>query len=60
VGIVFGLVAVGAGVWGTVDGPSSGFFLVFTAASLVLTLFVLVLGVLLIRAAAVPPKPAAA
>jgi hypothetical protein len=49
VAIVFGLVSVVASVWGTLSGPTAPFFLVFTGSSLVLTLFVLVAGVYLMR-----------
>jgi hypothetical protein len=51
VAVVFGVASVVAGLWGTLDGPSGGFFLVFTVSSIVLTLFVLVTGVLLTRMA---------
>jgi hypothetical protein len=51
VAIVFGLVSVVAGAWGMLDGPSDGFLMVFTVSSLVLTLFVLVAGVFLVRRA---------
>ena len=51
VAVVFGLVSVVAGVWGTLAGPTAPFFLVFTVSSLVLTLFVLVAGVFLMRRA---------
>jgi hypothetical protein len=51
VGVVFGLVSVFASVWGTLAGPTAPFFLVFTVSSLVLTLFVLVAGVFLVRRA---------
>jgi hypothetical protein len=49
VAVVFGLVSVVASVWGTLSGPTAPFFLVFTVSSLVLTLFVLVAGVYLMR-----------
>lgn len=48
-----GLVAVVVGVVAAVDGPSAGFFTVFTAASGLLTVWVLVLGVLVGRRARV-------
>jgi hypothetical protein len=51
VGIVFGLVSVAAGAWGMLGGPSDGFLMVFTVSSLVLTLFVLIIGVFLFRRA---------
>jgi hypothetical protein len=51
VAVVFGLVSVFASVWGTLAGPNAPFFLVFTVSSLVLTLFVLVAGVFLMRRA---------
>lgn len=53
--VVLGLVAVVTGVVGTVDGPSAAFFVAFTVASGLLTLWVLVLGVLLGRRAAMAP-----
>jgi hypothetical protein len=51
VAVVFGLVSVVASLWGTLAGPTAPFFLVFTVSSLVLTLFVLVAGVFLVRRA---------
>jgi hypothetical protein len=51
VAIVFGLVSVVASLWGTLSGPTAPFFLVFTVSSLVLTVFVLVAGVYLLRRA---------
>jgi hypothetical protein len=53
--VVLGLVAVITGVVGTLDGPSAAFFIAFTVASGLLTLWVLVLGVLLGRQAAMVP-----
>jgi hypothetical protein len=53
--VVLGLVAVVTGVVGTLDGPSAAFFVAFTAVSGLLTLWVLVLGVLLGRRAAMVP-----
>ena len=53
--VVLGLVAVITGVVGTLDGPSAAFFVAFTVASGLLTLWVLVLGVLLGRRAAMVP-----
>lgn len=46
---LFGLVSVGAGVTGILDGPSTGFFLVFSISSGILTLWVIAIGVLLGR-----------
>jgi hypothetical protein len=48
---LLGAVCVVDGVVGTVAGPSAAFFIVFTAASGLLTLWVLVLGVYLGRSA---------
>jgi hypothetical protein len=49
VAVVFGLVSVVASVWGTLAGPTAPFFLVFTVSSLVLTVFVLIAGIYLMR-----------
>lgn len=46
---LFGLLSVGAGVWGILDGPSSAFFLVFAISSGYATLWVIGMGVLLGR-----------
>ena len=46
---IFGLVAIGTGVTGVLDGPSSGFFIVFSAASGILTLWVIAIGAMLGR-----------
>ena len=48
---LFGLVSVGTGVFGILDGPSSGFFLAFAIASGYVTLWVIGIGVLLGRRA---------
>lgn len=48
---LFGLVSVGAGAWGVLDGASSGFFLVFAVSSGIITLWVIAIGVLLGRRA---------
>jgi hypothetical protein len=48
-GFIFGLVAIGTGITGVLDGPSSGFFMVFSAASGILTLWVIAIGALLGR-----------
>jgi hypothetical protein len=47
--VVLGLVALVAGVLGTVDGPSATFFLLFSISSGLLTLWVLAIGILLWR-----------
>jgi hypothetical protein len=52
VAFLFGLVSVGAGVTGILDGASSGFFLVFAISSGILTLWVIGMGILLGRRAA--------
>jgi len=52
VAFLFGLVSVGVGVTGILDGASSGFFLVFAISSGILTLWVIGIGVLLGRRAA--------
>lgn len=54
VAFLFGLVSVGAGVTGILDGVSSGFFLVFAISSGILTLWVIGVGVLLGRRATGP------
>jgi hypothetical protein len=51
---LFGLVGIGAGVWGTLDGPSSSFFLAFTISSGYATLWVMGMGYLLGKRAAGP------
>jgi hypothetical protein len=50
--VILGLVAVIVGVMGTLDGASAAFFVSFTVASGLLTLWVLAIGVLLGRRAA--------
>ncbi len=50
---LLGAASVVIGVVGTISGPSGGFFIVFTVTSGLLTLWVLILGVLLGRRAAV-------
>jgi hypothetical protein len=55
VAALLGLAAVVVGVVGSVDGPSAGFDVAFTATSGLLTLWVLVLGVLLGRRSAAVP-----
>jgi hypothetical protein len=54
VAFLFGLVSIGAGVTGLLDGDSSGFQLVFAISSGILTLWVIAVGVLLGRRAAGP------
>ena len=51
---LFGLLSIGAGAWGILDGASAGFFLVFAIASGYATLWVIGMGVLLGRRAAGP------
>ncbi len=53
-GMLFGIVSVGAGVTGILDGASEGFFLVFSISSGILTLWVMATGILLGRRAAEP------
>ena len=48
---LFGLVSVVAGAWGLLEGPTSGFFLVFAISSGYATLWVIGMGVLLGRRA---------
>jgi hypothetical protein len=51
VAFLFGLVSVGAGVTGMLDGASSGFFLVFAVSSGIVTLWVIGAGFMLGRRA---------
>ncbi|MGH2691874.1 MAG: hypothetical protein ACRDHM_05160 [Actinomycetota bacterium] len=51
---LFGLVSVGAGVVGILDGISEGFFLVFSISSGILTLWVIAIGAMLGRRAGGP------
>jgi hypothetical protein len=55
VAVVLGVASVATGVLGTVDGASAGFFVAFTTTSGLITLWVLVLGILLGRRAAMGP-----
>jgi hypothetical protein len=52
--ILFGLISIGAGVSGVLNGPSTGFFLVFSISSGIITLWVIALGFLLGRRSAGP------
>ena len=59
---LFGLVSIGTGITGVLNGDSSGFQLVFSISSGVLTLWVIAIGVMLGRRAAgaiTVPEPAA-
>jgi hypothetical protein len=59
--VILGLLAVVSGVMGVLDGPSTTFFLLFTVASGLLTLWVIGIGILLWRRVGeAVPAPAAA